>query len=120
MTQEKVNLFIAQNSKFFPEGSLYAVRDKLLQVNDDDAAMLYSLDLKDPTTNLIVSVLVGSLGVDRFLVGDTGLGVLKLLTGGLCGIMTIVDWFLISKRTKEKNLQKFMNALTFGSSSMGF
>ena len=40
------------------------------------------------------------------MIGDTGLGVLKLLTGGLCGIMTIIDWFTISKKTKEVNLSK--------------
>ena len=40
------------------------------------------------------------------MIGDTGLGVLKLLTGGVCGIMTMIDWFTISKKTKEVNLAK--------------
>ena len=33
---------------------------------------------------------------------------LKLLTGGLCGIMTIIDWFTVSKRTREKNFNTLM------------
>ena len=49
---------------------------------------------------------LGSLGIDRFMIGDTGMGILKLLTGGLCGIMTIVDWFTISKKAKQLNLSK--------------
>lgn len=56
---------------------------------------------------MIISILVGSLGVDRFMLGETGMGVLKLLTGGCCGVLTIIDWFSISKKTKEYNLNKF-------------
>ena len=35
----------------------------------------------------------------------------ELLTGGLCGIMTIVDWFSIQKKTKEVNFNKIMSLL---------
>lgn len=45
------------------------------------------------------------------MLGDTGMGVLKLLTGGLCGILTIIDWFTVTKRTKEKNINKLMMIL---------
>lgn len=47
--------------------------------------------MKSKTTALILSVLVGGLGVDRFYLGYTGMGVLKLLTGGVFGIMYIID-----------------------------
>ncbi len=33
----------------------------------------------------------GILGIHRFILGHTGIGVLMLLTGGVCGILTIVD-----------------------------
>ncbi len=33
---------------------------------------------------LIVSLFAGSLGIDRFMLGETGLGVVKLLTTGGC------------------------------------
>ena len=59
----------------------------------------------------ILSLLVGSLGIDRFYIGDTGLGIAKLLTCGGCGIWTIVDYFLIMKRTKEKNFEKLMSLI---------
>lgn len=40
------------------------------------------------------------------MLGDTGVGILKLLTCGLCGILTIIDWFTVSKKAKEVNLAK--------------
>lgn len=47
--------------------------------------------MKSKTTALILSILVGGLGVDRFYLGYTGMGVLKLLTGGCFGILYIID-----------------------------
>jgi len=45
---------------------------------------------------LLLSILVGSLGVDRFYLGYVGLGVLKLITAGGCGIWWLVDLILIA------------------------
>lgn len=42
-----------------------------------------------------LSVLLGSLGVDRFYLGYTGLGVVKLITCGGCGIWTLIDLIMI-------------------------
>ena len=47
-------------------------------------------------TALILSILVGSLGVDRFYLGYTGLGVLKLITLGGCGVWQLIDIILIA------------------------
>ena len=51
---------------------------------------------KDWTTLLILSVLLGGLGVDRFYAGHTGLGVLKLLTIGGCGIWALIDIIMVA------------------------
>lgn len=47
--------------------------------------------MKSKTMALILSILFGGLGVDRFYLGYTGMGVLKLLTGGCFGILYIID-----------------------------
>ncbi len=47
--------------------------------------------MKDKTTALILSVLTGGLGIDRFYLGYIGMGILKLLTGGCFGVLYIID-----------------------------
>lgn len=52
--------------------------------------------MKSKTTALILSVLCGGLGIDRFYLGYIGIGVLKLLTGGCFGILWIIDIICIA------------------------
>lgn len=52
--------------------------------------------MKSKTTTLILAILLGGLGVDRFYVGKIGTGILKLLTGGGFGIWWLVDIILIA------------------------
>ena len=65
--------------------------------------LAYFRQRKDPTAALLLSIFLGVLGVDRFYVGDIGLGVAKLLTGGGFFIWVIIDWFLIRDATAAKN-----------------
>jgi TM2 domain-containing membrane protein YozV len=44
---------------------------------------------------VLLSLFVGGLGVDRFYLGYTGLGIAKLLTLGGCGIWALIDLILI-------------------------
>jgi TM2 domain-containing membrane protein YozV len=111
MESSKVDMFLMTNSKFFESHQLPAIREQLLNLDESKMINIQMIEFKDPTTILIVSILAGALGIDRFMIGDTGIGVGKLLTCGGFGIWTIIDWFMIQKATREKNMQKIQQFL---------
>ena len=111
MDMQKVDMYIMTNQKYFPAEKIQLLRDRLLAADDNRMVMISSIEMKDPTTILLVSIFLGSLGIDRFMLGETGMGILKLLTGGCCGILTIIDWFTVQKKAKDANFQKLMAIL---------
>lgn len=111
MDQTKIDMFIAANGKKFNPFQLEQIKSALINADENKFQMALAADYKDPSTMLIVSLLVGSLGIDRFMLGETGLGVAKLLTVGACGIWTIIDWFKIQNLSKDYNFKLLMQNL---------
>lgn len=108
MDTQRIDMFMMTSGKYFHSYHLNQIRETLLDIDDSRWSHLQMTQFKDPNIMLIVSLLGGSLGIDRFMLGDTGLGIGKLLTCGGFGIWTIVDWFLIMGETRNKNIEKFM------------
>ena len=111
MDAQKVDMFIMANGKYFESHQLIPIREKLLQMDDSKWAIIQTIQFKDPPLSLILSILVGQLGIDRFYIGDTGLGIAKLLTCGGFFIWYIIDWFMIMSATREKNLANLQQFL---------
>lgn len=111
MDAQKVDMFIMSNQKYLPTEKIVFLKQKLMEADDNKFMLASSIEFKDPTTILIVSLFLGSLGVDRFMLGETGPGVLKLLTAGCCGVLTIIDWFSVQKKAKELNYNNIMMVL---------
>ena len=64
------------------------------------------------TTTLLLSIFLGGLGVDRFYVGDVGLGIAKLLFGWITfGIWPFIDIFVSYKKARIKTFENIMAVL---------
>jgi TM2 domain-containing membrane protein YozV len=104
-------MFLLTHSKYFDGYLIPQIRDRLLQLDDSRLQQIVAIDFKEPAFSLVFSFMAGQLGVDRFVIGDVGLGIVKLLTCGGFWIWTIVDWFIIMGRTREVNYEKLQRAL---------
>ena len=111
MDTSRIDMYVMTNQKYLPAEKIIFIKEKLKNMDEERFALVSSVEFKDPTTILLVSLFLGTFGVDRFMLGETGMGVLKLLTCGLCGILTIVDWFTVQKKAKENNFNKLMAIL---------
>lgn len=113
MDAQKVDMYLMAHSKYFEGHNIAMLRDAMINADDSKMIMVQSVSLKDPTMAIILSLIVGNLGIDRFIVGDIGMGIAKLLTCGGLGIWYIVDWFLIMNRAKEVNYNNVITAITY-------
>ncbi len=89
------------------EEMMYA-QDLIKDMTDSQAqqfAMAYSARRKDPTTILILALIgfVGFNGIHRFMLNQIGMGILYIVTFGLCYIGTIVDLVNYKKLSFEYN-----------------
>lgn len=79
------------------EGDEAAYISQMLKQMDDETAekfsKVYRARRKDPQIILFTALagFLGIAGVHRLIIGHIGMGILYLLTGGLCVIGTIVD-----------------------------
>ena len=88
-----------------------AIQNLIKDMGDDQAqqfAAAYRARRKDPTLILLTTLLVfvGFAGINRFLLGQIGMGILYLLTGGLCLIGSIIDLINYQNMTLTYNLQE--------------
>ena len=107
MESDKVNHILMMLSSKIPAGSIPSVRTRLENTDISESEILaLQSQMKDPLLSILLSIFIGTFGVDRFYIGDIGLGIGKLLTAGGCGIWWLIDIFLIVDATKQKNLEQ--------------
>ena len=75
MDAQKLDMFIMTNQKFFPSEKIMYLKERLRDIDDEKFSLISTLELKDPTTILLVSIFLGTLWIDRFKIGDTGMGI---------------------------------------------
>ncbi|MBQ6023679.1 MAG: TM2 domain-containing protein [Clostridia bacterium] len=101
----RIQTFIAQHRDFFDPAQTNEIGRILAGLDEARFAAVSSAGYKSPQTALILSLLAGGLGADRFFIGDIVWGVIKLLTLGGFGLIIIYDWIFIMKKTREANFK---------------
>lgn len=100
MTQEKLDMYLMTNQKYLPADKAVFLKETLKKIDDSKFTMVSAVEFKDPTTLLLVSIFLGALGIDRFTLGDTGMGILKLLTGAVCAVFWPLSTGLLFKKAR--------------------
>ena len=109
MDDGKVSAYLLNLEKYVPSNKRIVLKNALTKASPASEENLSQLKLVDPIVVLLCSIFFGTLGVDRFLIGDVGIGVCKLLFGWLTlFIWPLIDIFLKFNKAKEKNLQSIL------------
>lgn len=119
--------FLMTNMNAFPATRVPMIQQELEKLDDQGMNALLMADIKNPTTALLLSIFAGSLGVDRFYIGNKELGIAKLalmIFGFITSfifigifflfaafIWQVVDIFLIMGACKEANFERFTQAI---------
>ena len=110
MNTEQIDQIMLANDGLFDPESEETIRQRLVGADEGTAQTAFA-GLTGIKKMLVISVLFGTIGVDRFMLEQTLLGVLKLFTAGGCFIWTIIDWFTIADRTRAYNTKKILSQL---------
>ena len=102
------------NAKKFNQLDLAKIRSILPELSDIQLQMVVGENYKDPDMMLLISLLLGGLGVDRFMLGDSKNGMFKLLACILIigWIWWFIDIFSIGERTSNFNYKLFVDSIS--------
>lgn len=103
MTQEQVDLYIMTNQKYLPAEKIVYVKQKLTDMDETKFSLVTAVEYKDPTTLLLVSIFLGTLGIDRFMLGGDRNGRAQAAHHG--GVRNPDHLRLVHHREKDTGLQ---------------
>jgi len=107
--ESEINNFLAINGEYFPVEYMMFMRENLFKMDEKTFNRIKSFPYKEPSKIMIVAWIGGLFGIDRFMLDQPGIGVLKLLLGWMTfGIWWIADIVTTIGRTRQWNYQKFV------------
>ncbi len=97
---------VAHVAPYIPEENLPMVVEALKKMPEDKLTTINMIAFKKPHVTAILACLTGYYGIDRFYLGQTGLGIVKLITCGGLLIWSLIDFFKFDSNCKKANYQK--------------
>lgn len=111
MERIEVIEYLEKNKDFlFPNSKYSSIELEDLIVNSP-GVLPNNLSFRNPSTVLLISVFIGSLGIDRFYTGDVLKGILKYFTFGGFGIWWLIDIVNAKKRCRAFNCKMLIDAI---------
>ena len=102
---QKVEMYILSHKNYFPSNKLIYLKTKMLNLDEKEFDLIYFTKLKSPDLIFLVSVFFGVFGIDRFMIKDIAIAILKLFTFSLCLTLWFYDLFTIAERVKKINFE---------------
>lgn len=89
----------------YPNGTSTVISsDRYVSMGKDNSNTESSPNDRSFVITILLWLFLGTLGLHRFYLGHIGIGILYLLTGGLCGFGWLIDGILLlTKQLKPKN-----------------
>lgn len=115
MDRIEVYEYIEKNRDFLFPNDTYSeeeIESALLGIPPYLRASVEGLQLKKPSTVQGISVFPGIFGVDRFYLGEKGIGFLKYITLGGIGVWWILDIISAKSRCRAYNCRKILEQTT--------
>ena len=88
----------AKTRRIKPDTQVIDIQNKITYVASQIPGVFSD---KEYMVALLFSIFLGYLGIDRFYMGQVGIGIGKLLTLGGCGIWYLIDIILIATRSSN-------------------
>jgi TM2 domain-containing membrane protein YozV len=84
---------------------------QMTQGLDENKKLIFNQQYQSEKKDSGITIILALFCFDRFWLGDIGMGVLKYLSGGGCGIWWLIDLFTAKNRTDDYNRNKAMEIL---------
>ena len=132
MTQENVSLVLNKYKKLVPKESTDILKSQLTNASDECVDTVMGLRMRNRLVVMLISFFLGNFGVDRFYLGNTSLGAIKLIfrvltilfmiltsfatEAVILGIVSTIWWlsdiYYVHRAVQEYNLDTITRSLT--------
>ena len=113
LRRQKTALVDRFNQNDLPDDKIPMLRENMLHCSLRKLGEIQSLTCRRVENMQFISFILGWSGIDRMLIGEIGIGLLKLCTGGCFGFLMVYDWLAMPRKTRYYNYIEVMSVLDY-------